>query len=61
MTILNIDSFFRKARCHEQGLVKCQCMDVDKQIGSVNVIMKHLLEETNRLSVGSVVKQTFCN
>jgi len=23
--------------------------------------MKHLLKETNRLSLGSVVKQTFCN
>jgi hypothetical protein len=23
--------------------------------------MKHLLKETNRLSLGSVLKQTFCN
>jgi len=34
---------------------------MDKEICSLNVIMKHLLKETNRLSLGSVLKQTFCN
>jgi len=36
-------------------------MEMDRQIRSLNLIMEHLLEETNRLSLGSVVKQTFCN
>jgi hypothetical protein len=36
-------------------------MEMDKQIRSLNFTVKCLLKETNCLSLGSVVKQTFCN